>query len=71
MRNIIFLAERPASYVIFCSFFCLLPPFRLLPFHTEEKLLLQKMMVEEELVHPLRQCLQNRGIKEGHRLIIE
>ena len=33
-----FLAARPLFYVIFCHFFCLLPPFRLLQFYEEKNI---------------------------------
>ena len=61
---------RPASYVILCAFFCLLPPFYLLRFYTEEKILFQEMEVGEVLAHPTSQCLRCREIKEGHQLTL-
>ena len=64
------LAERPASYVILYSFFRLLPPFWLLRFYTEEKILLQEIVVREVLAHPASQCLRSRETKEGHRLTL-
>ena len=70
VTSITFLAECPASYVIFCSFFRLLPHFCLLRFYTEEKILLQEMVVGEVLTHPASQYLRSRETKEGHRLTL-
>ena len=61
VTSITFLAERPASYVILCSFFRLLPPFYLLRFYTEER---------EVLAHHASQCLRSRETKEGRRLTL-
>ena len=38
VKDISFLAARPSSYVIFCRFFRLLPPFCLLRFHVEKNI---------------------------------
>ena len=37
VREVTFLAARPHSYIIFCRFLRLLPPFRLLRFYVQKK----------------------------------
>ena len=57
VREITFLAAHPSSYVIFCCFVGLIPPFCLFRFYVEKKVLFQKMLEATHSPRPVPTAL--------------